>query len=150
MTMEEWRGIFRVNMEGVVHTFQAAIAHMIERGQGGSLVATSSGTSIFGAPRSEHYAATKAGLGALCRSIAVEHARDRIRANVVIPGWIETRMTKRAVGTAKFQEKVLTRIPFRRWGQPEDFSGLAIYLASDASAYHTGDTLMIDGGYAAF
>ena len=150
MTMDEWRAVFRINMEGVVHTFQAAIAHMIERGEGGSLVATSSGTSIFGAPRSEHYAATKAGLGALCRSIAVEHARDRIRANVIIPGWIETRMTKRAVATAKFQEKVLTRIPLRRWGQPEDFSGLAVYLASDASAYHTGDTLMIDGGYGAF
>jgi NAD(P)-dependent dehydrogenase (short-subunit alcohol dehydrogenase family) len=150
MTMDEWRAVFRINMEGVVHTFQAAIAHMIERGEGGSLVATSSGTSIFGAPRSEHYAATKAGLGALCRSIAVEHARDRIRANVIIPGWIETRMTKRAVATPKFQEKVLTRIPLRRWGQPEDFSGLAVYLASDASAYHTGDTLMIDGGYAAF
>jgi NAD(P)-dependent dehydrogenase (short-subunit alcohol dehydrogenase family) len=69
---------------------------------------------------------------------------------VIIPGWIETRMTKRAVATPKFQEKVLTRIPLRRWGQPEDFSGLAVYLASDASAYHTGDTLMIDGGYAAF
>jgi hypothetical protein len=150
MSLEEWRDIFRINMEGVVHTFQAAIHHMLERKQGGSLIATSSGTSIFGAPRSEHYAATKAGLGALVRSIAVEHARDGIRANVIVPGWIETRMTKRAVGSAKFQEKVLTRIPVRRWGQPEDFSGLAVYLASDASSYHTGDTLMIDGGYAAF
>lgn len=150
MSLEEWRAIFLVNMEGVVHTFQAAISHMLERKQGGSLIATSSGTAIFGAPRGEHYAATKAGLGALVRSIAVEHARDGIRANVVIPGWIETRMTQRAVASPKFQEKVLTRIPLRRWGKPEDFSGLAVYLASDASAYHTGDTLMIDGGYAAF
>jgi NAD(P)-dependent dehydrogenase (short-subunit alcohol dehydrogenase family) len=150
MSLEEWRAVFRVNMEGVVFTFQAAIHHMLERGGGGSLVATSSGTAIFGAPRGEHYAATKAGLGSLVRSIAVEHARDGIRANMVIPGWIETPMTKRAVASPKFQEKVLTRIPLRRWGQPADFSGLAIYLASDASAYHTGDTLMIDGGYAAF
>jgi NAD(P)-dependent dehydrogenase (short-subunit alcohol dehydrogenase family) len=150
MTMDEWREVFRVNMEGVVHTFQAAIAHMLERGGGGSLVATSSGTSIFGAPRSEHYAATKAGLGALVRSVAVEHARHGIRANVIVPGWIETPMTTRAVASSKFQEKVLTRIPQRRWGQPADFSGLAVYLASDASSYHTGDTLMIDGGYAAF
>lgn len=150
MSMDEWRNVFRVNMEGVVHTFQAAIAHMMERGGGGSLIATSSGTSIFGAPRSEHYAATKAGLGALVRGIAVEHARDGIRANVVLPGWIETPMTQRAFAGETFQAKVLKRVPLRRWGQPADFSGLAVYLASDASAYHTGDTLMIDGGYAAF
>lgn len=150
MSMDEWRAVFRINMEGVVHTFQAAIHHMLERGGGGSLIATSSGTSIFGAPRSEHYAATKAGLGSLVRSIAVEHARDAIRANVVLPGWIETPMTKRAFSMPKFQAKVLTRVPLRRWGQPADFSGLAVYLASDASAYHSGDTLMIDGGYAAF
>jgi NAD(P)-dependent dehydrogenase (short-subunit alcohol dehydrogenase family) len=150
MSLAEWQDIFRINMEGVVHTFQAAIRHMMERGGGGSLVATSSGTAIFGAPRGEHYAATKAGLLALVRSIAVEHARHGIRANAVIPGWIETAMTDRALKTPAFEDRVLRRIPLRRWGQPGDFSALAVYLASDASAYHTGDTLMIDGGYAAF
>jgi NAD(P)-dependent dehydrogenase (short-subunit alcohol dehydrogenase family) len=150
MSPAEWQDIFRINMEGVVHTFQAAIRHIVERGGGGSLVATSSGTAIFGAPRGEHYAATKAGLLALVRSIAVEHARHGIRANAVIPGWIETAMTERALQTPAFEDRVLRRIPLRRWGQPSDFSALAVYLASDASAYHTGDTLMIDGGYAAF
>jgi hypothetical protein len=150
MSLEEWQAVFRVNMEGVVHTFQAAIGHMMERGAGGSLIATSSGTAVFGAPRSEHYSATKAGLCGLIRSIAVEHARHAIRANAIIPGWIDTPMTARAFKTEAFQEKVLKRIPLRRWGGPADFGGLAVYLASDASAYHTGDTLMIDGGYAAF
>ncbi len=150
MDLEEWREIFRVNMEGVFHTFQAAINHMVERGEGGSLVVTSSGSAIFGAPRTEHYAATKAGVNAMIRGLAVEHARHGIRANAVIPGWIDTPMTAGVVENPKFLEKVLTRVPVRRWGTGDDFSGIAVYFASDASAYHTGDAIMIDGGYAAF
>lgn len=148
--LEEWRTIFRVNMEGVVLTFQEAIRNMIDHGGGGSLVVTSSGSAIFGAPRSEHYAATKAGVNALIRSLAVEHARHGIRANAIVPGWIDTAMTDKVLHTEKFEKAVLRRIPLRRWGVPSDFSGLAVYLASDASQYHTGDVMMIDGGFAAF
>ncbi|MCY3964880.1 MAG: SDR family oxidoreductase [Acidobacteria bacterium] len=150
MSMEEWRRIFQVNMEGVFQTFQQAIRHMVERGEGGSLVATSSSSAIFGAPRSEHYAATKAGLNAMVRGLAVEHARHGIRVNSILPGWIDTAMTERALGTEAFQTKVLRRIPQRRWGVGDDFSGIAVYLASGASAYHTGDEFVIDGGYACF
>ena len=150
MTMDEWRDIFQVNMEGVFSTLQTALKHMIERGGGGSLVVTSSGSSIFGAPRAEHYAATKAGVNAIIRGLAVAHARHGVRANAIIPGWIDTPMTERVINSEVFQEKVLIRIPMRRWGVGSDFSGLAVYLASDASAYHTGDVMMIDGGYAAF
>ena len=150
MSMEEWRRIFQVNMEGVFQTFQQAIRHMVERGEGGSLVTTSSSSAIFGAPRSEHYAATKAGLNAMVRGLAVEHARHGIRVNSILPGWIDTAMTERALGTDAFQTKVLRRIPQRRWGIGEDFSGIAVYLASAASAYHTGDEFVIDGGYACF
>lgn len=150
MSLEEWRAVFRVNMEGVFFTFQEAIRHMVERGGGGSLVATSSGSTIFGAPRSEHYAATKGGLLAMVKGLAVEHARHGIRANAVLPGWIDTAMTEKAVNSPVFQEKVLKRIPHRRWGQPDDFSGIAVYLASDASSFHTGDAINIDGGYACF
>lgn len=150
MSMEEWRRIFQVNMEGVFQTFQQAIRHMVERGEGGSLVTTSSSSAIFGAPRSEHYAATKAGLNAMVRGLAVEHARHGIRVNSILPGWIDTAMTERALGTDAFQTKVLRRIPQRRWGIGEDFSGIAVYLASKASAYHTGDEFVIDGGYACF
>ena len=147
---EEWRAIFRVNMDGMFHTLQVAIAHMVERGEGGSCVTTSSGSAFFGAPRAEHYAATKAGALAMTRGLAVEHARDRIRVNAVVPGWIDTPMTERVIGTEPFEKKVLTRIPMRRWGVGDDFSGIAVYLASDASAYHTGDVFTIDGGYGCF
>lgn len=148
--LEEWRRIFQINMEGVFQTFQQAIRHMIERGGGGSLVVTSSSSAIFGAPRSEHYAATKAGVIAMVKGLAVEQARHGIRANAVLPGWIDTAMTERALRTEAFEEKVLRRIPARRWGIGDDFAGIAVYLASDASAYHTGDSFVIDGGYACF
>ncbi|MEK7794398.1 MAG: SDR family oxidoreductase [Candidatus Hydrogenedentota bacterium] len=150
MTLDEWRAIFRVNMEGVFHTFQAAVRHMAQRGGGGSLIVTSSDSAIFGAPRAEHYASTKAGVNAMVRSLAVEHARHGIRANAVIPGWIDTAMTERSIHTPVMEDRVLKRIPARRWGVGDDFSGIAVYLASDASAYHTGDTFIIDGGYAVF
>jgi NAD(P)-dependent dehydrogenase (short-subunit alcohol dehydrogenase family) len=150
MTLDEWRAIFRVNMEGVFFTFQEAIRHALERGGGASLVATSSLASVFGAPRGEHYAATKAGLNAMVRGLAVEYARHGIRANAVLPGWIATAMTERATTSEAFQNKVLPRIPVRRWGAGDDFSGIAVYLASDASAYHTGDCFTIDGGYGRF
>jgi NAD(P)-dependent dehydrogenase (short-subunit alcohol dehydrogenase family) len=133
-----------------MYTFREAVKHMRERGQGGSLVVTSSGTARFGAAGSEHYSSTKAGVIALIQSLAVGQARYGIRANAIIPGWIETAMTEKVIHTDVFKERVLKRIPVRRWGQPEDFSGLAVYLASDASSYHTGDTLSIDGGVSHF
>lgn len=150
MSITEWRDIFRVNMEGVFFTFRTAVRHMVEGGHGGSLVATSSVSAIDGAPRTEHYAATKAGLNAIVRGLAVEHARDGIRANAVLPGWIVSNMTQKAFETEVMNKKVKTRIPMRRWGEKEDFRGIAVYLASDASSYHTGDTFVIDGGYTIF
>lgn len=146
MTQNEWDRVFKVNMDGVMYTFREAIKHMKEQGEGGSLVVTSSGTARFGAPGSEHYSATKAGVIALIQSLAVGQARYGIRANAIIPGWIETAMTERAFATEAFQTKVIKRIPQRRWGTPDDFKAIAVYFASDASSYHTGDTIAIDGG----
>lgn len=150
MTLDEWRAIFRVNMEGVFHTCQAAVKHLVARGGSGSIIVTSSVSAVDGAPRSEHYAATKAGVLAFVRALAVEHARHGIRVNAVLPGWIDTPMTEKRLHTELFEEKVLKRIPLRRWGTPDDFSAIAVYFASDASAYHTGDTVIIDGGYTCF
>ena len=150
ITLDEWRRVMRVNMEGAFLTLRAAARHMVERGDGGSLIGVASLAAVEGAARNEHYAATKGGLAAMMRGLAVEYARNGIRANAVLPGWIETGMTEGVFGNERFQEKVLPRIPVRRWGQPEDFGGIAVYLASDAAAYHTGDTLLIDGGYAIF
>jgi NAD(P)-dependent dehydrogenase (short-subunit alcohol dehydrogenase family) len=150
LTPEEWHRVFRVNMDGVFHTYQAAARHMIDRGKGGSLVVTSSVSAVSGAPRAVHYAATKAGVLAITQALAVEFARHGIRANAILPGWIDTPMTADSLSSEAMQQKVLKRIPMRRWGTGADFGAAAVYLASDASAYHTGDTLTIDGGYTCF
>jgi|TARA_Y100000310_G_scaffold345577_1_gene466815 NAD(P)-dependent dehydrogenase (short-subunit alcohol dehydrogenase family) len=150
MTEDEWHRVFRINMDGVVFTFREAVKHMKQTGDGGSLVVTSSGTARFGAAGSEAYSATKSGVIALIQSLAVGQARYGIRANAIIPGWIETPMTENTLKTDVFKDRVLRRIPLRRWGQPEDFSAIAVYFASDASSYHTGDTIAVDGGVSHF
>lgn len=150
MTLEEWHRVLRVNLDGAFLTLRAAARHMVERGGGGSLVGTASLAAVEGQPRGQHYAATKGGLISMTKALAVEFARHGVRANSVLPGWIETAMTEPLLGWEAFNEKVLTRIPMRRWGMPADFAGIAVYLASPASAYHTGDTFMIDGGYSIF
>ena len=123
---------------------------MIERGEGGRLIGTSSTSAIHGAARNEAYAATKGAMLALTRGLAVELARYQITANSIIPGWIETAMTAPRVGDEKFEDRVMKRVPVRRWGRPEDFSGLAVYLASEASSYQTGEEFVVDGGYTRF
>jgi hypothetical protein len=150
MATEEWNRVMRVNLDGAFYTLRAAAKHMMSRPGGGSLVGTASLAAIEGAARSEHYAATKGGLISMLRALSVEFARYGVRANAVLPGWIETDMTATATGNAKFVQNVMPRIPMRRWGTGADFGGIAVYLMSDASAYHTGDTFLIDGGYALF
>jgi len=150
MPTEEWRRVMRVNLDGAFFTLRAAARHMTGREGGGSLVVTASLAAVSGAARHEHYAATKGGVISMMRALAVELARHGIRANAILPGWIATDMTAPAFGRDRFVEKVLPRVPMRRWGVPEDFGAIAVYLASDASAYHTGDTFVIDGGYAVF
>ncbi|HYZ34786.1 MAG TPA: SDR family NAD(P)-dependent oxidoreductase [Crenalkalicoccus sp.] len=149
-TKEEWDRVLRVNLTGAFLTFRAAARHMKERGEGGVLVGTASLAAIEGAARNEHYGASKGGMTAMIRALAVELARWRIRANAILPGWIETDMTARSVADPKFSGNVLPRIPLRRWGTGADFGGIAVYLMSDAAAYHTGDSILIDGGYALF
>jgi NAD(P)-dependent dehydrogenase (short-subunit alcohol dehydrogenase family) len=150
MSTEEWRRVLKVNLDGAFYTFRAAARHMVERGGGGALVGTASLAAIEGAPRSEHYAATKGAMISMIRTLAVEFARHGIRASAILPGWIETDMTANAIANEKFARNVLPRIPMRRWGTGDDFGGIAVYLMSSASRYHTGDTFLIDGGYALF
>ena len=147
---KEWHRVLKVNLDGAFYTFRAAARHMVERGGGGVLVGTASLAAIEGAARNQHYAATKGAVISMMRSIAVEFARDGVRANAILPGWIATDMTAGAQASPAFAEKVIPRVPARRWGTPEDFGGIAVYLASNASAYHSGDTFVIDGGYAIF
>jgi hypothetical protein len=150
MPLEEFRRIQRVNVEGVFLTFRAAARHMAAHGQGGSLVATASTAAVEGAARNSHYGASKGAVTSMVRALAVELARHRIRVNSILPGWIVTEMTERSVGNQKFADAVLPRIPARRWGELDDFGGIAVYLASDAAGYTTGEQFVIDGGYTKF
>ena len=150
-TEDEWRRMFATNLDGVFHVFQVALRHMVKRAEGGDrfgrLAATSSLASLFAMPRGEHYAATKAALNEFVRTLAVEHARYGVTANSILPGWIETDMTTGVRANEKFVGAVMPRIPMRRFGKPADFGGIAVYLMSAMSSYHTGDCLVIDGGY---
>jgi NAD(P)-dependent dehydrogenase (short-subunit alcohol dehydrogenase family) len=152
--LEEWRRVLTTNLEGAFLTLQAAARHMVERSKrgdgGGRLVVTSSLASLYGTARNEHYAASKAALNALARALAVELARYGITSNAILPGWIATEMTEGLFANQRFVDAVNPRIPMRRFGEPQDFAGIAVYLMSDASAYHTGDLFVIDGGYTLF
>lgn len=154
MTVETWRRVLSVNLDGVFFTCREACKHMVARAKdgdaGGSIAVVASLAAISGAAKNEAYAATKGGVISMMKSIAVEHARYGVRANAILPGWIATDMTSASQGSDVFNSKVITRVPVRRWGDPADFGGIAVYLASDASAFHTGDSFLIDGGYAIF
>ncbi|HEX5776456.1 MAG TPA: SDR family oxidoreductase [Caulobacteraceae bacterium] len=154
MTTETWKQVMAVNLDGVFWTFREACKHMKERANqgdpGGSLVVTSSVSAVHGAPRNQAYAATKGAVIPMIRGIAVEYARYGVRANAILPGWIATDMTAGAQQNETFNAKAIGRVPMRRWGEPDDFGGIAVYLASDASKFHTADTFVIDGGYTVF
>lgn len=151
---KEWRRVMQVNLDGAFFTLRAAARHMTERAKagdaGGRLVGMASSAAIHGAARASSYAATKGAMLTMIRALAVEMARYQVTANSILPGWIESDMTAKAIGDEKFAAAVLPRIPLRRWGKKEDFAGIAVYLMSDASGYHTGDSFVIDGAYTIF
>jgi len=151
---KEWRRVMQVNLDGAFFTLRVAARHMTERAKagdaGGRLVGMASSAAIHGAARAASYAATKGAMLAMIRALAVEMARHKVTANSILPGWIESEMTAAAIGDAKFSAAVLPRIPLRRWGRKEDFAGIAVYLMSEASGYHTGDHFVIDGAYTIF
>jgi NAD(P)-dependent dehydrogenase (short-subunit alcohol dehydrogenase family) len=146
-----YRRILSTNLDGVVWTLQEAARHMAGRAEagdpGGSLVTVSSVSAITGAPRLEAYAASKGALISLSKALAVEFGRHGVRVNTIIPGWIKTGMTAKSYERPEVADAILGRVPARRWGSPRDLGGIAVYLASDASAYHSGDVIVIDGGY---
>jgi NAD(P)-dependent dehydrogenase (short-subunit alcohol dehydrogenase family) len=150
MSEDEWHRVMRVNLDGAFFTAQEAVKQMVAQESGGSVVFTTSGSAWFGQQKGQHYAGSKGALIAMMKGIAVEHARHGIRCNAVLPGWTESEMTAPAFGWDKFVDNVMPRIPLRRWGSAEDFGGLAVYLASGASSYHTADVITIDGGYYSF
>ena len=147
---DDWFKVIDVNLHGVFYTLRAATRQMVAQGEGGSLVLTASGTAIQGSAKGQAYAATKGAMISMMLALSTEMARYKITANAIIPGWVETAMTERLFKWEKFANAVMPRIPMRRWGQPDDFGAIAVYLMSNASRWHTGDVIKIDGGFSIF
>ena len=152
LTTEDWRKVMSVNLDSVFWLFKAVCAHMVERSEagnpGGSLLVSSSMAAMNTPKQAQAYAASKAGVIALVKSIAVEFGRYGIRANAVLPGFVRSELSKHLQKMDVFNETVIKkRVPLKRWGEPQDFGGLAVYLASDLSSFHTADEFIIDGGY---
>ncbi|MEU2005088.1 SDR family NAD(P)-dependent oxidoreductase [Rhodococcus sp. NPDC019627] len=149
-SLGDWRHVVRTNLDGTFLTTRAVAQRLVEQGEGGSIIVVSSMVSRYGAATQAAYATTKTGLIGLGRSLAVEFARDRIRVNVLIPGWTETGMNATLRQSQKFMDATTSRTPIRRWGQPEDFEGVAAFLADPELIYHTGNEVVVDGGYSIF
>ncbi|MGY1604498.1 SDR family NAD(P)-dependent oxidoreductase [Geodermatophilus sp. SYSU D00815] len=149
-TATDYRAVMATNLDGAFWTLRETARVLVEQGTGGSVIAVSSLAAIDGAARNHAYAASKAGVTSFVRSAAVELARYGVRVNGVLPGWTATDMTVTAQASDVFNQKVIGRVPLGRWGRPEEFGGIAVYLAADASSYQTGTTVLVDGGYAVF
>lgn len=146
-TPAEWQQILDINLNGPFLGAQAVYPVMKAAG-GGKIITTGSMMSLFGSPFASAYAATKGGIVQMTRSLAVAWAKDNIQVNAILPGWIETELTRGARRDVPgLHERVLARSPTGRWGNPEDFEGIAVFLGGPASDFVTGTAIPIDGGY---
>lgn len=148
LDLDEWRRVLRVNLDGTFLTLQAAARHMVEQG-GGALVAVSSTAAIQGSVTNEAYCTAKTGMLGLVRALAVGLARHQIRVNALLPGWTLTDMTSPAYASDRFRETTIGRTPVRRWADPAEMGPAAVFLADPTTTFHTGDTVVVDGGYTA-
>jgi NAD(P)-dependent dehydrogenase (short-subunit alcohol dehydrogenase family) len=149
-TAQEWHALQAINVDGAFFTLRAAARVLVAQGTGGSLVGVSSTSAIHGAPMAQSYAASKIAVLAIMRGLAVELARFGIRCNSIIPGWTETEMTENARAFDTFLAATTQRTPVRRWGVPDDFAALGAFLADPTQTFHTGDEIVVDGGYTRF
>jgi 2-deoxy-D-gluconate 3-dehydrogenase len=148
-TLAEWRLVIESNLSSAFTCSHAAYPHMKSAGAG-KIINIGSMMSIFGASFAPAYAASKGGIVQMSRALATAWAKDNIQVNAVLPGWIDTDLTKRArAEVSGLNSMVLMRTPARRWGTPDDMSGIAVFLASPASDFVTGTAIPVDGGYAA-
>jgi 2-dehydro-3-deoxy-D-gluconate 5-dehydrogenase len=146
LSLDEWRQVMDVNLTSAFLCSRAA--HGWLKRQGGKVVNVGSMMSIFGAPYASAYGASKGAIVQFTRSLATAWAADNIQCNAVLPGWIDTELTRGArQQVAGLNERVLARTPAGRWGVPADLAGLAIFLASPASDFVTGAAIPVDGGY---
>ena len=144
----EWLQVIDTNLNGVFVLCQAAYAPFKRQG-GGKIINIGSMMSIFGGAYAAPYSTSKGGIVQLSKSLATAWAKDNIQVNAVLPGWIDTELTRDARAQVKgLNERVLARTPAGRWGVPDDLSGIAVFLASAASGFVTGAAIPVDGGYA--
>jgi 2-dehydro-3-deoxy-D-gluconate 5-dehydrogenase len=147
LDIAEWEDVMKTNLTSAFLCSQAVYPAMKQAG-GGKIINIGSMMSIFGASFAPAYAASKGGIVQFTRSCAVAWAADNIQANAVLPGWIDTDLTKRArVEVSGLHERVLARTPAARWGAIDDFAGIAVFLASPASDFVTGTAIPVDGGF---
>jgi 2-deoxy-D-gluconate 3-dehydrogenase len=146
-SLEEWKLVLDTNLTSAFVASQTAYPHL-KRAGGGKIVNIGSMMSLFGASFVAPYGASKGGIVQLTRALACAWARDNIQVNAVLPGWIDTALTRQArKDIAGLHERVLARTPAGRWGAPEDLSGIAVFLCSAASDFITGTAIPVDGGY---
>jgi NAD(P)-dependent dehydrogenase (short-subunit alcohol dehydrogenase family) len=149
-SLEEWQRVLRTNLDGTFLTTQAVARHMVTRGHGGSMIIVSSLAARYGGGRQAAYTASKTGLIGLGRTLAVELARHRIRCNILLPGWIETAMNSSLRQSENFVQATTRRTPVRRWAEPAEFGRIAAFLADPSLEFHTGNEIVVDGGYSLF
>jgi 2-deoxy-D-gluconate 3-dehydrogenase len=146
-TLAEWNEVLSVNLTGAFACCHAAYPEM-KRAGGGKIINIGSMMSLFAASFVAPYAASKGGIVQMTKALAVAWAKDNIQANAVLPGWIDTELTRRGREQVEgLHERVLARTPAERWGDPGDFAGIAVFLASPASQFVTGAAIAVDGGY---
>jgi 2-deoxy-D-gluconate 3-dehydrogenase len=145
--LPEWHTVLDSNLTSAFLCSQAAFPAMKQAG-GGKIINIGSMMSIFGAAFATAYAASKGGMVQMTKSMATAWARDNIQVNAILPGWIDTALTRRArEQVPRLHESVLQRTPAARWGVPDDFAGIAVFLATAASDFVTGAAIAVDGGY---
>ncbi len=149
VTEQDWRRTLDINLTAPFLLAQAAAREMVRHGRGGRIVNIASMFGLKGEPGLAAYTATKGGLVQLTRTLAVEWARYNIQVNAIAPGYFETEMTVGSTGDQEIAAAMLRKIPARRFGRAEELGPLVVYLASDASRFMTGETLVIDGGQSA-
>jgi NAD(P)-dependent dehydrogenase (short-subunit alcohol dehydrogenase family) len=150
MSLGEWHRVLQVNLDGAFLCLREAARVLVRQGQGGSLVGVSSTSAIHGAPGQQHYAASKTALPGVMRALAVELARHQIRCNSLLPGWTETELTATARTHERFMAATTGRTPVRRWATLHDYETVGAFLADPALIFHTGDSMVVDGGYTIF
>lgn len=143
---EEWARVMAVNLLGPFLLCRAVLPGMLEAGSG-VIVNVASVAGMIAVPGRSAYVASKAGLVGFTRNLAVEYAPSGIRANALCPGWMETPMTSWRLDDPDFRREVTDRVPMARVAPPEELAGAAAFLASEASSYMTGQTLVVDGGW---